>query len=137
MYEAILILNFPGGMGLMLMLYINNANVVRVDKVKAESAFIERSGYHISPPESVFRERLNRDEAVTVVVQDRIMAFNAPQGKEDIELVMQRIDVGNYLKKPMSVDSEFMRWLKMAFKNAGPILIILIGIGIAFSMMGG
>jgi hypothetical protein len=120
------------------MLYITKDNVVHAESVKPEVQFIEKGGgFYISPINTVYREKTRKDESVTIVIQDRIIAFGARQDDQILDVIHQRIDVAHLLKKKLDVDNAFSRWFKMIMKSAGPIILILIGLGIFLSMIGG
>ena len=122
----------------MRMLFITKDNVVHAEAVRPEVQFIEKGGgYYIAPINTVYRERNRKDESIVVVVQDRIMAFGTTQDDKTLDIIHQRIDAAHLLKKKLDVDSSFSRWFKLILKNGGAIFLMLLGVGILLSMIGG
>jgi hypothetical protein len=123
----------------MKMIYINRDNKAKVSDVSSSKAMVEYDGYHPIPSSTVFRNSQNKDDAICVVFQGRVMPFGDPQKKETLNQLFWEIYNTSLLDGKMDVDSALSRFVKLLLKSAVSVGIALffVAIGVSAIMNGG
>lgn len=123
----------------MRMHYISKDKRVQSVDISAGKPLVEQDGYHQIPSSAVFRHRDNKDIAIAIVLQDRVVAWGSPQDISEINSLAKKIRIRSVLKKDMGVDSSWSRWIRYAIKNASGIMLLMLGAGllILFISQGG
>ena len=112
-------------------LYINRDNRAKAFDVSSSKTMIEKDGYHTVPSSTVYRNRENRDDAVCIIFQGRVMPYGHSQSQGSMEQLSYEIVGTSLLDGKLSVDSEFSRLLHSIISNAGSVgvLVIMVAIG--------
>lgn len=120
-------------------IYLDRDNRARVFDVGISKNIVEKFGYHPIPPNTVFRNAQNKDDAICLIFQARVVPYGDKQTSEFMTLKQWEIYVTSLLDSKMDVDTEFSRMIRALVHNAIPVgvAILLAFVGISMLMQGG
>ena len=123
----------------MRMIYINRDNKARVSEISSSKNMIEQDGYHPVPSGCVYRNAQNKDDAICIVFQGRVMPFGHSQSAESLEQLNWEIYLTSLLDGRLEVETKFERFIRMLMHNAIPVgvLVLLTFVGISMLTQGG
>lgn len=107
-------------------LYINRDNRAKAFDVSSSKTMIEKDGYHTIPSSTVYRNRENKDDAICILFQGRVMPYGHSQSAGSMEQLSYEIVGTSLLDGKLSVDSEFSRFIHAIISNAGQVGIMLL-----------
>lgn len=107
----------------------------RVEKVSKSFDFYETDdGYHIVPPDSVYRDRAGKLPPITVLVDGLIAAVGSEQTVELISRTWSNMDINKDTNNRPSVSTSLMRWfgeLMGQMVKFAPIILVVVMIAYA------
>lgn len=117
-------------------LYIDRDNRAKAFDVSSSKTMIEKDGYHTIPSSTVFRNRENRDDAICILFQGRVMPYGHSQSSDSMEQLSYEIVGTSLLDGKISVDSEMSRLMHAIISNAPQVgvMIMLIAVGVMMIM---
>lgn len=109
---------------------------VRVENVKKSYDFYELDdGYHVIPPDSVYRDREGKNPAMVIMVDGLIAPLGSKQTVDLVDKVWNNMDMTKDAGGPPSVSTSFMRMLSEFFGKFGKYMpIIIIALIIAYAL---
>ena len=118
------------------------SGLVQVENVKKSYDFYELDdGYHIIPPDSVYRDRAGDKPAMVIMVDGLIAPLGSKQTVELVDKVWNNMDLSKDANNLPPVSTSLMRMLAefmRKFVKYVPILVIIILIAYALlSTQGG
>lgn len=120
-------------------IYLNRDNRAQVFDVGVSKNIVEKHGYHPIPPNTIFRNAQNMDDAVCIIFQSRVVPYGDKQTTAFMELKQWEIYVTSLLDNKIDVDTELSRILRAFLKSAIPIgvMLLLVFVGLASLTQGG
>lgn len=93
----------------------------------------------------IFRSGTGRGPPISIYPEERILPYGEPQSSsgtvgircDRIDLELRRLEQTKWYRQHTAVETEKLRLMRLLLKNGGAVMMILIGIGIMASMMGG
>ena len=120
-------------------IYLDRDNRARVFDVGISKNIVEKFGYHPIPPNTVFRNAQNKDDAICLIFQSRVAPYGDKQNFEFMTQKQWEIYITSLLDSKLDVDTELSRMLRSLMKNAISVgvAILLALVGVSMLMQGG
>lgn len=103
---------------------------VKVDKVTKSYDFYETDdGYHVIPPDAVYRDREMKLPAISILMDGLITAVGSKQTESLINRVWMNMDMNKDTNNRPSVSTSFSRWLAELFGKLVkylPIIVVIL-----------